>query len=749
MNKLAHFTTRRHWWVLAAWIALIAIVSLISAGIGGADYRDSFTLPHTETAKVTALLKESGQSGQSGISGTMVLKSDTALTAAPANVIPGLQKLCGSGLQINGATTPWGSISCSAPATVKPLNVTGANPLLSEDQKLGLVTINWEEGQFSQNLFTDAYDDLKTLKTDQVQVEFTGDAFQGIGQEQKGIPPVLLGFVAALIVLALFFRSLLATILPLISAIAALLTGLGLIGILTHVMDVSNVTPQLTELMVIGVGVDYALFLVTRHRRNLLAGMSMSDSIALAVNTSGRAVVFAGGTVCIAMLGLAVLGVSFFYGVAIGTAIGVSLTVLASLTLTPALLSFFGLRILPRSQRKAVREGTYVAPERVAFWKRWAVIVEHRKVFLGAGALAIIVALSIPFFSIRLGHADQGNDPKGSTTRTGYDLISAPKPAGFGTGYNSTLELVVAGPGAADAGFMGEVTDALKGTPDVDGASLRSIPLTKTLTLVSFKSTTAPQDAATTNLVKGLRSRELPPVYKNTENKVYVYGQTAIYVDFAKVLSSKLPLFFVLIIGLSFILLLIAFRSLLIPATAAVMNVFAAGASFGLIVMIFQWGWGAEALGIGSGGPIEAFAPALFFAILFGLSMDYQVFLVSRMHEEWVHTKDNSRAVTVGQGETGGIITAAAIIMISVFGGFILGDNRVVKLIGIGLASAVFIDAFVLRTVLVPALMHAFGKANWFFPKWLDRITPQVAIEAADNELPPEPEQELVSAGSR
>jgi RND superfamily putative drug exporter len=748
MNKLAHFTTRRHWWVLAAWVALIALVSLISAGLGGADYRDSFTLPHTETAKVTALLKESGQSSQSGLSGTMVVKSDTALTAAPASVIPALQKVCASGLHVSGATTPWGSISCATPGTVKPLGTTAANPFLSADRQLGLVTITWEADQRNQNLFSDAYDQLKTLKSDQIQVEFTGDAFQGLGAQQKGIPPVLLGFIAALIVLALFFRSLLATLLPLISAIAALLTGLGLIGILSHLMDVSNVTPQLTELMVIGVGVDYALFLVTRHRRNLLAGMSMNDSIALAVNTSGRAVVFAGGTVCIAMLGLAVLGISFFYGVAIGTAIGVSLTVLASLTLTPALLSFFGLRILPRSQRKPVRDGTYVAPERVAFWKRWALIVAHRKVLLGASALAVIIALSIPFFSIRLGHADQGNDPKGSTTRTGYDLISAPRPAGFGTGYNSNLELVVAGPGVADGGFMDEVTSALKGTPDVDGGSLRSIPLTKTLTLISFKSTTAPQDKATTDLVKGLRSK-LPSVYKNTDNKVYVFGQTAIYVDFAKVLASKLPLFFVLIIGLSFILLLIAFRSLLIPATAAVMNVFAAGASFGLIVMIFQWGWGAESLGIGSGGPIEAFAPALFFAILFGLSMDYQVFLVSRMHEEWVHTKDNSRAVTVGQGETGGIITAAAIIMISVFGGFILGDNRVVKLIGIGLASAVFIDAFVLRTVLVPALMHAFGRANWFFPKWLDRIIPQVAIEAADDDSPPEPEPELVAAGSR
>ena len=233
----------------------------------------------------------------------------------------------------------------------------------------------------------------------------------------------------------------------------------------------------------------------------------------------------------------------------------------------------------------------------------------------------------------------------------------------------------------------------------------------------------------------------LPPLYAGTGNHIYVYGITAIFVDFAKVLSAKMPLFFVAVIGLSFLLLLVAFRSVVIPMTAAIMNLLAAGASFGVIVAVFQWGWLSEALGIGGGGPVEAFVPVMFFAILFGLSMDYQVFLVSRMHEEWLHTGDNRRSITVGQGETGGIITAAALIMIAVFGGFILGDARVIKLFGIGLASAVFLDAFVVRTVLVPSLMHLLGNANWFFPKWLDRITPQVSIE------PPEPDRSTDSAG--
>ncbi|MCW2493785.1 MAG: hypothetical protein JWN47_3149 [Frankiales bacterium] len=278
------------------------------------------------------------------------------------------------------------------------------------------------------------------------------------------------------------------------------------------------------------------------------------------------------------------------------------------------------------------------------------------------------------------------------------------------------------------------MTTALKGVTDVAPSSVQAVPTGKDVSLVVFKSTTSPQDVKTTDLVKNLRSNVLPPLYSGTANHIYVYGVTAIFVDFAKVLSAKMAFFFTAVIGLSFLLLLVAFRSLVIPLTAAVMNLLAAGASFGVVVAIFQWGWLSDLLGIGGAGPIEPFIPVMFFAILFGLSMDYQVFLVSRMHEEWQHTKDNKRSITVGQGETGGIITAAAIIMIAVFGGFVLGDARVIKLFGIGLASAVFLDAFVVRTILVPSLMHLIGHANWFFPKWLDRITPQVSIEAAESE---------------
>jgi putative drug exporter of the RND superfamily len=726
MQRLARFAIQRRWLVIVGWLAFIVITQGIASSLGGANYKDTFSLPHTETDRVIKLLKNSGQDSQNGLSGQVVMHAKSGnLQTPPENVLPALQNLCAEKFDVVSVTSPWGSYSCTASGGATP---TPAQPTqLSQDKTTGIVNVTWHSNKYDQKLFDGVYNNLKSLNSSTLQVEFTGDGFQGQGQKESGLNPVVLGFIAALIILAIVFRTVGATALPLASAVAALTSGLALIAILSHAMNVSNVTPQLSELMVIGVGVDYALFIVTRHRRNLRQGMNVRDSIVAAINTSGRAVLFAGTTVCIAMLGLTALGVSFFYGLAIGTAIAVALTMIASVTLLPALLSLLGLKVLTRKQRRAVRAGQFEDVHLVGFWARWSELVARRKFVTGLIGATIMIALAIPFFSMRMGHADQGNDRASTTTRKGYDLISQ----GFGQGYNSTLTLVVSGNSAPQT--ADKVSTALRSVPNVNPSSVvPGKPLTPTLELISFKSTTSPQDKKTTDLVNHLRSDVLPALYKGTPDHVYVYGQTAIYVDFAKVLSDKLPLFIGVVVGLSFLLLLVAFRSLLVPLTAAAMNLLAAGASFGLIVAIFQWGWGSEALGIGKGGPIEAWAPVMFFAILFGLSMDYQVFLVSRIHEEWVHTKDNRKAVTIGQAETGGIITAAAFIMITVFFGFVLDPNRVVKLLGIGLASAVFLDAFVLRTVLVPSLMHMFGKANWFFPRTLDRITPHVSVDAED-----------------
>jgi RND superfamily putative drug exporter len=730
METLARFAIRRRWWMIAGWVAFIILAQGILSSVGGTNYRDEFKLPNTETQTVSTLLKDNGLNNQNGIDGIMVVHAKSGpVTAAPAGVVDALENVCAAKLKVTEISSPWGKVDCAQGGKLDP---AGANGKLvsTKDPSIALVDISFQGGgSYDQNAINKVYDSLHKLDSDKLQVEFTGDAFSGQGSKQSGVSPEMLGFIAALIILALVFRTAGAVALPLAAAVAALTSGLGLIGLLSHAMSVSNVTPELAQLMVIGVGVDYALFIVTRHRRNLLRGMSVNDSIPLAINTSGRAVLFAGTTVCIAMLGLIALGVNFFYGMAIGVAVAVCLTMVASLTLLPALLSFLGLKVLPRKQRRAIKDGTFVPSTKVGAWARWSEVVAKRRFPLGIGAAVLIIAMAIPFFSMRMGHADQGNDPAGTTTRKGYDLIAQ----GFGVGYNSTLTLVVHGPDVQQ--MAQKVGDAVRTVKDVDPASVYvpGKPLTDSISLVSIKSTTSPQDKRTTDLVNRLRDDVLPPLYKGTADRVYVYGQTAVYADFTHVLASKMPLFIGAVVLLSFLLLMIAFRSLLVPLTAAIMNLFAAGASFGVIVAIFQWGWGAEALGIGKGGPIEAFAPVLFFAILFGLSMDYQVFLVSRMHEEWVHTKDNRRAISVGQAETGGIITAAAIIMIAVFSGFLLGDNRVVKLIGLGLASAIFIDAFILRTILVPSAMHIFGKANWFFPKWLDKVTPRVSVEPADD----------------
>jgi RND superfamily putative drug exporter len=345
----------------------------------------------------------------------------------------------------------------------------------------------------------------------------------------------------------------------------------------------------------------------------------------------------------------------------------------------------------------------------------------------------LIIIIAVPFFSLQLGASDQGSDPKGSTTRVGYDLISSD----FGVGYNSTLEAVVSGAGASDPAYLQRVSQALDATAGVDRGSVGTAKLTDNIAFVTFKTTTSPESEKTYKLVRNLRADVLKPLYQGTDNRIYVYGDTAINVDFAKVLARKMPLFIAVVVGLSFLLLLIAFRSLGIPLTAAVMNLLAAGGSFGVIVAVFQFGWFSDAMGAGPGGPIDAWIPVMLFAILFGLSMDYQVFLVSRMHEEWVHTQDNEQAVTVGQAETGGIITAAALIMIAVFLGFLLTPGRQIKIFGSGLAVAVFLDAFILRTMLVPSLMHLFGKANWYFPRWLHRITPRVSVEPSDDPAVP------------
>jgi RND superfamily putative drug exporter len=519
---------------------------------------------------------------------------------------------------------------------------------------------------------------------------------------------------------------------PLITALMALGVGISSIGLLSHGLAISTFSPILGALIGLGVGTDYALFIITRHRSGLLAGLSPEEAAVKALNTAGRAVLFAGITVCVALLGLLTLRISFLGGVGISAALVVATTVLSATTLLPALLGVYKMRVLSRRARATLKQQGPIDEGAVTtgVWARNSRFVQNHSWAVATMAIVIMFILIIPYFTLRLGSSDAGNDAAATTTRKSYDLLAN----GFGPGFNGPLQLVSSVNTSSQRTAFTDLAATVTHLPGV--AQVAEEPLTPQtkVGIIEVIPTTSPESKATSDLIKNLRDNVIPKAEKGTSLHVYVGGITAIFNDFASVILSKLPLFLAVIIGLGFLILMVAFRSFVVPLTAAVMNLIAAGAAFGVVVAIFQWGWLSGILHTGGSGPVEAFLPVIMLAILFGLSMDYEVFLVSRMHEEWIHTHDNDRAVRVGQAETGRVITAAASIMILVFLSFILEGQRVIAEFGIGLAAAVLLDAFILRNFLVPAVMHRFGRANWWLPKWFDKILPHLAVEPVEKE---------------
>ncbi|MEU0221326.1 MMPL family transporter, partial [Streptomyces sp. NPDC006265] len=571
-------------------------------------------------------------------------------------------------------------------------------------------------------------DTAKSAETDGLQVELGGSAV-ALTESSGGHVAEIVGVIVAAVVLFLAFGSLAASLLPIATALIGVGTAYAGIVLLGHAMTVADFAPMLGMLIGLGVGIDYALFIVTRHRRGLKRGLSVTEAATNAVATTGRAVVFAGATVCIALLGMLILQLSFLNGVAIAAGLTVILTVAASVTLLPALLSFIGMRALSRRERRRLAEHGPEPEVPTGFAARWAAFVERHPKVLGAVALVVMGVLALPTFSLHLGTSDQGNGPETATTRQAYDLLAD----GFGPGVNGPLTLVTKVDGADDKLALDNLDGTLRATDGI--ASVTPVTFdsgghTAYLTVVPKSS---PQSQHTSDLVDRLRGEVLPRAESGTSLDVQVGGMTAGYDDFADVIVSKLPVFVGVVIGLGCLLLLLAFRSIGIPLKAAAMNVAAVASAFGVVVAIFQWGWGSELLGLGSAGPIEPFLPVIMVSVLFGLSMDYQVFLVSRMYEEWLETGDNRRAVRVGLAETSRVINSAAVIMISVFLAFVLSGDRVIAMFGIALAAAVALDAFVLRTLLVPALMHLLGGANWWLPRWLDKRMPRISIEPPES----------------
>jgi RND superfamily putative drug exporter len=728
VSTLARWCYRHRLIVVLLWLGALVGLGVTSTAVGSA-YKDSFSLPGTESTKALDLLQKS-LPAQSGASATVVWQvgqgatvKDTAVQQRMTATLDKISKLP----SIASVTSPYG------PQGVRQISKDGRTAyaqvaFTQQDQKLPKPDIQR------------VIDTAKSGRTDGLRVELGGNT---ISQLERTPPSSseLIGIVAAAIVLLIAFGSFFAMLMPILTAVAGLGSGLMAVGLLTHVFTIGQIGPILGALIGLGVGIDYALFIVTRHRTGLKSGLSVEASVIKAIDTSGRAVLFAGATVVIALLGLFVLGMSFLNGMAIASSVTVLCTVLGAITLLPAMLGFLGMRTLSRRERRRMAEGG--STEKAGVWDRWAGVVERRPKLLSIVALALIAVLTIPVFSLRLGSSDAGNNPTSTTTRQAYDLLAD----GFGPGFNGPLQLVAETPTAADQQALSRLAQQVSQTKGV--AEVVPLPMKPgaTVGIVQVVPTSSPQSKATSDLIERLRHDLVPAAEQGNSLKVYVGGATAIFNDFAGVLTGKLPLFIAVIVALGFVLLLIAFRSLLVPLTAAVMNLLAAGASFGVVVAFFQFGWGSDPLGMGASGPIEAFLPVIMLSILFGLSMDYQVFLVSRMHEEWVHSGDNRKAIRIGQAQTGRVITAAATIMIAVFVAFAFGGQRVIAEFGIGLAAAVALDAFILRTILVPAVMHLFGSANWWLPAWLDKRLPHLSVEPPDEPVPAEPREPALMSG--
>lgn len=728
MKRLAEYSTRRPLVVILAWIA--ALVTLYAANtVAGPDFRDSFSLKNTDSQAAYDILAEQFPE-LAGSSDTIVWGVDSGSVNDPA-----VQARMDSVL-VELASVP------AVVAVVSPHSAEGAGQT-SADSTVAFARLYWEGEAFTVPL--ESVRDVGAIAStanggDDITVAYGGQGARRLSNPEVGIGEII-GIAIAAVILFAAFGSLLATTVPLLSAVAALGAALGVLGLASNAGPISSSAPTLAILLGLGLGIDYALFITNRHRRGLKEGRGVSESIVGAATTSGRAVVFAGVTVFIALTGMYVPRIGILTGLATSAAVTVLFSVATSLTLVPALLRVYGMRVLSRRERALLAPG-HISGEDRSGRGTVAAFVERHPIVTSVVALGAILSIAYPVAGLRLGNSDQGNDPVGATTRTAYDLIEQ----GFGPGANGPL-LVVAtldGPGAPAA--LADLGSALALDPTVS-AMVGPIPSASgTAALFQVVPATSPQDLETVDLVSRIRT-EYGPDGAEDGVTVHVGGAVASNVDFAASVTRSLPLFFSIVILLSMLVLAIAFRSLVLPAIGAALNLLAAAAAFGVIVAVFQWGWGHSLFGIGEGGPVEPFVPLILFALLFGLSMDYQVFLVSRVAELWRETGDNALAVRRGLSEVSRVIIAAAAIMVVVFGSFATSDSRIIKLMAIGLSSAIFLDAFVIRVTLMPAVMRLLGRANWWMPRWLDRILPHVTLDAGDVRTPRE-ERELSSVGA-
>jgi RND superfamily putative drug exporter len=715
MSALARWCYQHRFVVITAWVGLLIGLTVMSQAVKTA-YDNSLTLSGTGSGSAQELLQRFAPAS-AGDSDQIVWQASHGSVTSPAVG----QRMAAMLARVSHLPQV---------ASVASPYLPGGKVQISPDGRTAYATVN----------FTKQADSLDPASISRViavatsarepglDVELGGEAISH--SEQASLSAIsAVGIGAAALILLAAFGSLLAAALPVATAVAGVGSGLMLMAPLSHLTSVTGIAPILGALVGLGVGIDYALFIVTRHRRGLQSGLDPQQSAVTALRTSGRAVLFAGGTVCIALLGLLTLGQGFLDGLAFAAVITVACAVLAAVTLLPALFGVLGPRVLSRGQRRRLSSaGPDLNASASGMWARWSRAVPRFPAVLATAAVAVMVVVSLPVLHLRLGFADASNDPTTATSYQAYEMLAD----GFGPGFNGPLLLVAQTQSATDRAALGRLDRALAGVPGVAAVQAGPVPAGTAVEVTTVLPSTAPEAQATSALITRLRNTVIPGYTHGTTLHVYVGGLTATFDDFAAVTNAKLPWLLAVIAGVSFLLLVLAFRSLLIPAVTAVLNLLSAAASFGVITAFFQWGWGTRALGLGGPVPVEGYLPGLVLAVLFGLSMDYQVFLVSRMAEEWSRTGDNARSVLAGQTQTARVITAAAAIMIAVFITFVfIGGQVDVAEFGIGLAAAVALDAFVLRTVLVPAVMHWFGPANWWLPRWLDRRLPHLASTVA------------------
>jgi len=730
LEHLGRAAARHKWWFVVAWLVAAVAVGALARGLDGQE-TDNFRIPGAQSQRALDLLIQDFPSA-SGQSASVVFQSDAGITSpkaqpAIAESVANLEKLP----HVVSVTDPYGPLG---PA------------IISKNGRITLVTVQFDV--VAQKLPKDIYDQI-TAATAPAAAAGVRLAYGGAVIDYSHQPPAgnadLIGLLAAVVVLLFAFGSVVAMGLPITTALFGLAIGFSLIKIVAAFTDIGTLAPTLAQMIGLGVGIDYSLFIVSRYRENRALGMDIESAIGRSVATAGSAVLFAGTTVVIAICGLAVSGIPYVARLGYMSGVMVLVMMTAALTLLPAALAIVGNKIdkwkVPSLMHHADRAKAAGHPDPVSprstVWEKWAHLVASHAWPFAVFAVAILLALAWPVISMRLGESDDGNLPSSSTQRQAFDLIAV----GFGQGANGPLLVVVSLPEANNGAPADAIAAAVKKTPGVAEVAPPQISPNGKVAQIAVIPTSAPDSEATANLVGTLRNTVLPQAIGNSGAQAYVGGLTATFIDIGDRISGRLLYFILAVVLLSFLLLMLVFHSILVPLTAAVMNLLSVGAAYGVTVAVFQWGWMKGLVGLQSTVPITAFVPMMMFAVLFGLSMDYQVFLLTRVREEYDKTGDTRLGVVRGLARTARVITSAALIMIFVFGAFVLNPTPEVKMFGLGLAVAVLVDATIVRMMLVPATMEILGDANWWFPKWLSFL-PRLDLEGSSEESGAGPERE-------